>query len=479
MTVRVSSPADLDADAVLRVADGEDVLLDDALLGSLDTARSELLAALEGAAPVYGVTTGMGLLSHLAVGAEEQQAYQDDLMLARAVGAEPWLDPRTTRAVVAVRLRTLLDPEVGVSSGLAGALVRLLDRDDVQVPSRGNGAAGEIIPLAHLGLALRASYSFGAKEGVAFLQGVPVATARAVLLAADARLLAWQALVTAAGSVALARAPRDPYDAALSRGDDLLGRVQAVLRDLAGEEQAPLMLQAPVSFRVAGHTTAALLRAAEALDASVGRALAGVTTSPALVDGRFLGTAGFDGFDLASAMDGVRLSVLHAAEVGTARLHRLLDPRVTALSPQLSAEPGRQAGLVTVHKRAVGLVHESRLSAVPASIGTMETSAGQEDVQSFGLHAAAELDRSLAVLRDVTACELLALHQARLLDHTPPRGSERLQLVLHKASEHVSRDANDRPFGADVTTIAHGLRVGWAYDEVSHALDAASHSGPR
>ena len=475
MTVRISSPADLDADAVLRVADGEDVVLDDALLAALDSTRSELLAALEDAGPVYGVTTGMGLLSHLAVGSEDQQGYQDDLMLARAVGVEPWLDPRTTRAVVAVRLRTLLDPEVGISSALARALVGLLDRGDVPVPSRGNGAAGEIIPLAHLGLALRASYSFGPKEGVAFLQGVPVATARAVLLVADARLLARQSLVATAGSVALARAPRDPYDAALDRGDAMLGQVHAALRALAGDEEAPRMLQAPVSFRVAGAAIAALLRAVDALDAAVDRALVGVTTSPALVDGRFLGTAGFDGFDLASALDGVRLAALHTAEVGTARVHRLLDPRVTALPPQLSAEPGRQAGMVTVHKRAVGLVHEARVSAVPASIGTMETSAGQEDVQSFGLHAAAELDRSLSVLRDVTACELLALHQARLLDATPPRGSERLQMVLHKASEHVSRDANDRPFGADVTTIAHGLRVGWAYDEVSRALGAASH----
>jgi histidine ammonia-lyase len=475
MTVHVSAPDGLDADAVLRVADGEDLALDDALLASLDAARSEVLAALEGSGPVYGVTTGMGLLSHVAVGSGDQRGYQDDLMLARAVGAEPWLDPRTTRAVIAVRLRTLLDPEVGTSPALARALVGLLDRDDVRVPSRGNGAAGEIIPLAHLGLALRASYSFGVKEGVAFLQGVPVATARAVLLAADARLLAAQALVAAAGTVALARAPRDPYEAALARGDDLLRRVHAVLRDLVGDEDAPRMLQAPVSFRVAGPATAALLRAVDALDAAVARALTGVTTSPALVAGRFLGTAGFDGFDLASAIDGVRLAALHAAEVGTARLHRLLDPRVTALPPQLSAEPGRQAGLVTVHKRAVGLVHETQVSAAPASIGTMETSAGQEDVQSFGLHAAAELDRTLAVLRDVTACELLALHQARLLDHTPPRGSERLQMVLHKASERVSRDANDRPFGADVSTIANVLRVGWAHDVVIDACGAASH----
>ena len=56
------------------------------------------------------------------------------------------------------------------------------------------------------------------------------------------------------------RAPRDPYDAALVRGDDLLGSVHAALLGLAGEESSPRMLQAPVSFRVTGPAVSHLLR---------------------------------------------------------------------------------------------------------------------------------------------------------------------------------------------------------------------------
>ncbi|NUS51405.1 MAG: aromatic amino acid lyase, partial [Nocardioidaceae bacterium] len=251
-----------------------------------------------------------------------------------------------------------------------------------------------------------------------------------------------------------------------------------VLLDLAGGEAAPRMLQAPVSFRVVGPAVAALLRAVTRLDEAVDRSLDGVTTSPALVEGRFLGTAGFDGWELAAAMDAVRTAATHLAETTTARLHRLLDARVTGLPPQLSAEPGRQAGLVAVQKRAVGLVHELRVSAAPASIGAMETSAGQEDVQSFGLEAAAALDHALGVLRDVTACELLALHQARLLDDTGPHGSPGLQTVLHKGSQCVSQDANDRPFGVDVESISHVLGVGWAHDVLDGPPGAPSHTHP-
>jgi histidine ammonia-lyase len=501
--VLVASPDDLGRAAIVAVADGASLTLDPSLLERLESSRALTLATLADAGPVYGVTTGMGLQSHLAVGTADQPDYQGGLMLARSVGGDPWLDRRTTRALLATRLRTLLDPETGASPALAQALVTVLDADlHPAVPAGGNGAAGEIIPLAHLGAFLTgagdaldaggtlvpataalagagvAPYTFGAKEGVAFLQGVPVATARAVLLADDVRLVAGQALTVAAAEVALVRAPRDPYDPALARGDDLLASVHATLLDLAGAEASPRMLQAPVSFRVTGPAVSHLLRTVDHLDEAVGRALDGVTTSPALVEGRFLGTAGFDGFDLAATTDAVRLAVLHLAETGAARLHRMLDPRVTGLPAQLSGAPGRHAGLVAVHKRAAGLVHAARRTSAPASLGAVETSLGQEDVQSFGLESAAALHDAVAVLRDVTACELLAVHRATLLDPGLPQGSERLRTVLHKGSGVLNDLVTDRPFGRDVGALVHVLCIGWAHDVLHASQSAPSHPAP-
>ena len=490
-TLLVTAPGDLDAAAVLAVADGAGVRLAPALLDRVARSRADTLSALAAGGPVYGVTTGMGSQADLGVGTADQTTYQGDLMLARAVGTAPWLHHRAARAAMATRLRTLLDPEVGISPELVQALAGVLDADLVPaVPAGGNGAAGEIIPLAHLGgfLAGRGEgldasggtcaadavltgagltpYVFGPKEGVAFLQGVPVATGQAVLLAEHGRRLAGQQLAVAAAEIALVRAPRSPYAAALARGDHALGRVLTTLRDLVGDEPAPRMLQAPVSFRVVGPALAHLLRSLAGLDEAVERALAGVSTSPALVDGRFLGTAGFDGFDLAASADAVRVALLHVAEVGTARLHRLLDPRVTGLSRQLSPQPGRHAGLVAVHKLAVGLLHEARRQSAPASLGASETSLGQEDVQSFALEAAGAAHAAAAVLRDVTACELVALHQAAMLDAVdgPPRGSETLRTVLHKAFAALPEETADRSFGREVSVVRELLGVGWAHE---------------
>lgn len=497
-TVVLEAPDDLGAAELLAVADGARVQLSQRLLDQAARHRTAVIAALASAGPVYGVNTGMGRLSHVAVDAAEQAGYQDDLMLARAVGSAPWLDHRTVRAVVAARLRTLLGPEVGVSPNLLRALQAVLDADlHPALPATGNGAAGEIIPLAHLGGFLTGSgegldaegtqlpaaevlhgagltpYSFAAKEGVAFLQGTPVALADAALLADELRVLASQSLTAAAGTIACVRAPRDPYDAALARGDDQLAAVLDALRGLAGQEPEPRVLQAPVSFRVVGPALAHLLRATEHLEAAVDRGLSAVSTSPALVEDRFLGTAGFHGVDVATAADACRVALLHVAETTTARLHRMLDPAMTGLPAQLSAEPGRQAGLVALHKRAAGLVHQARRHSAPAVLGSIETSLGQEDVQSFALEATRAAHQAADVLRDVTACELLAVHQATKLDASVPTGTERLEMVLHKAFEGITLDATDRPLGREVTALRGLLGVGWAHDVLLSPAAAA------
>jgi histidine ammonia-lyase len=218
------------------------------------------------------------------------------------------------------------------------------------------------------------------------------------------------------------------------------------------------MLQAPVSFRVAGPVLAHLARAAGALAAAARRALAGVTDSPAFTGDHFIGTAGFHGIDLAAHCDQLTAAVAHAAEVSAARTHRLLDPKVTGLAAQLAARPGPDAGLVAVHKRAAGEVHAlRRLAAVPAS-GTIETSNGQEDVQSFAWAAAMNLRAALRHARLTAACELLTGFQAAMLAGRPlAGGAAELLAALAGVIEPVTAD---RPMGPDIERLAAGAWLG-------------------
>ncbi|SNY67226.1 aromatic amino acid lyase [Paractinoplanes atraurantiacus] len=459
--MRITRPADLDRAAVADIAGGAFPELSADLLKDLEASRAATLNDLDGDEPVYGVNTGMGALSGVRLDAEAQKQHQNTLMAGRAAGSAPWLRPVEARALIAVRLRNLLDPAAGVSPQLCTHLAAMLEAGaEPRIPLRG-GAAGEIIPLAHLGLAvLDGGYSFGPKEGVAFLEGVPGLTGLSVLAAAAARTLVAQVVAVAGDEMALIGASRDPLHPATARGDAELTAILAALSDRRGDAPARA-LQAPVSFRVTAPALAVTLRAAAAVDAAVDRALTAVTDSPAHLDGRFVGTAGFAGTDLTAALSALTAALVHLAEVGAARLHRLLDPQVTGLPRQLSDAPGRHAGMVSVHKRAVGSAHRLRRFALPALIGPMETSTGQEDVQSFGFEAYECFTEVVAGLRDVLACEILAVEQGR-----------RLRLPRDEAGEPTAPGGpsdpggpggtHDRPYGPEIDRYVTRLADGWS-----------------
>jgi histidine ammonia-lyase len=458
------------------VAAGSGVRIGPSLLAAVRRRRAEAVAALADGRLVYGVNTGMGALSSVRLTEQQQRSHQRNLLLARAAGGPPWLDVPEARAVVMVRLLTFLSGDAAVSGELCQRLADFLNRDLVPaVPRTGAGAAGEIMQLAHAfgpvagigrvlgpggtlvpaGQALRGAglgeFTLGPKEGIALIQGVPGATGLCALRLGEADALTGLMEGAAALSIAAARASRDPYRAACARGDDQLAAVLGRLRAASGDDPAPQSLQAPVSFRVAGPVLTQVIRAAGLLEAAVHRALTGVTDSPAYLDGQFTGTAGFHGIDLAAYCDQLTAAFCHAAEVSAARLHRLLDPAVTGLPAQLAREPGPQAGLTPVHKRAAGEIHAMRRLATATPVGLIETSGGQEDVQSFAWEAADKLAAALRHARAVTACELLAGYQAAALsDRPPPDGSRAL---LDWLAGIIGPIDGDRPFGEDIERL--------------------------
>lgn len=457
--------------ADLDLSDPGPIELSPALLDRLRTTRYAVLAALSAGDPVYGVNTGMGAMSKRRLTEEEQRVHQRNLLLGRAAGGPPWLPADEARAVVVARLRTFLTGDAGVSAELCLQLVALLNSGVVPaIPVGGAGSAGEIIPLAHafgplVGIGsvvepdstvksaegVLPAFELGPKEGISLLAGIPGATGRAWLQAGHARRLVEKLRFVAAGAVVVVGANRDPYNPLCGRGDDLLATELERLGQLMGPEEQPRSLQAPVSFRVVGQVASHLDRTVGRLEEAVERALTGVTDSPAFLEGEFVGTAGFHGIDLAAHCDQLVSALIHAAEVSTARIHRLLDPAVTGLSAQLAHEPGPQAGLVTVHKRAVATCHYLRRLALPSAIGALETSNGQEDVQSFSWEAAGVLAEALRLTREVVACELLAVHQAFALSYRPvPEG---LREFYARVADVVPAIEADRPFGVDVTHL--------------------------
>ena len=256
----LAAAEDLDAALICEVAAGRPVRIGAELFGLVRQRRAAAREVLSRGAPVYGVNTGLGALADVRLTEPQQRSHQRNLLLARATGGPPWLDAADARALLAVRLRTFLSGDSGVSAELCQRLVDFLDAGIVPaVPRTGAGSAGEIIPLAHAfgplagigrvlgpggqtrpaGDALREhgldEFALGPKEGIALLAGVPGATALCVRRCAEAVVLQARMEAAAALSIVAAGAPRDPYLDACARGDDILSQVLRRLRQAIGE----------------------------------------------------------------------------------------------------------------------------------------------------------------------------------------------------------------------------------------------------
>jgi len=218
-----------------------------------------VLARLASAGAVYGVNTGMGYLAGVSLSESEQAAHQHNLLLGRAVGGPPYLDPVEVRAILLARLAGFLRGHAGVSPQLCQFLVdRLNDQFLPAIPRQSIGCAGEIIPLAHAfqtfigvgsvlttegmveeaaaALAKRqvAPYQLGTKEGIALLAGAPGALGLAVVRRQAAGVLAGQLLIAAACAIDAVGAPLTPYAESVGRlaNDPVLGQVLGHLLSL-------------------------------------------------------------------------------------------------------------------------------------------------------------------------------------------------------------------------------------------------------
>ena len=471
--VTITQAGDPDLGLIAAVAAGQAVSIGPGLLEMVQRRCAEARQALSDGRLVYGVNTGMGALAGVRLTGQQQLSHQRNLLLARATGGPPWLSQDEVRAIITVRLLTFLSGDAAVSAALCQRLAEFLNLGIVPaVPRAGMGAAGEIMQLAHafgplagigqvlgpdgdlhtarqaLSMSGLSEFTLGPKEGIALIEGVPGATGLCVLRHHAAAELTALMEASAALSIVAAGASRDPYSAVCGRGDEMLSNVLGRIRAAAGDDHSPRSLQAPVSFRVAGPALAQVHRATALLAAAVHRALTGVTDSPAYLDGRFIGTAGFHGNDLTAHCDLLTAALCHAAEVAAARIHRLMDPAVTGLPAQLARAPGPEAGLSPVHKRAAGEVHAMRRLAASTPVGLIETSGGQEDVQSFGWEAAENLRSAVRHAHVVTACELIVGYQAMALSgRQPPPGCQRL---LDWLAGVIGPIDGDRPFGLDI-----------------------------
>ncbi len=444
---------------------------------------------------VYGVTTGFGKLSDIAIAPDQLAQLQVNLVRSHAAGVGPRLAVPTVRAMMLLRANVLAKGFSGARPELAELLCGMLEqRLHPQIPEQGSvGASGDLAPLAHLALALIGegmlehpagvgqaeavlrAYGFapvrlGPKEGLALINGTQAHTAVAALSLVEARRC-WDA-AHAAGALTLEALLGTPtaFDPRIHAARGQRGQqvsADRMLRLLANSEireshrDGDSRVQDAYALRCIPQVHGPVLQAIEFAESLVIPELNAATDNPLVFDdGTMLSGGNFHGQAAAMAMDVLAIAMTNLAVMSERRTDRLVHPDLNeGLPPFLTSTAGVSSGFMMAQVTAAAVTSECKVLAHPASVDTIPTDGSKEDVVPMAMGAAIKLRRILHNVRHVLAVELMCGAQG-LEFRRPLRGGTGVERNHAAVRARVAPLTVDRVLGPDIESLAEGIARG-------------------
>ena len=495
MTIELS-PAGVTLPMLERIWSGDEPvrLARDARAG-VEAAAGVVAQAAAGDAPVYGVNTGFGKLAEVRIEAGSTAALQRNLVRSHSAGVGDPLPAGVVRLVVALKLASLGRGASGVRWAVIEALEALLAHDVLPViPAQGSvGASGDLAPLAHLAACLMgegeavwkghrmpaadalhaehlAPIAFGAKEGLAMINGTQVSTALALAGLFEAWSLATASLATGALSTDAAMGSPAPFHAEIHdlRGQPGQIRAAATLRALlAGSEirdshrAGDTRVQDPYCLRCQPQVAGAVLDLLRHAGTVLVTEANAVTDNPlVLSDGSIVSGGNFHAEPVAFAADQIAIAVAETGAISQRRIAMLVDPRASfGLPAFLSPDPGLNSGFMIAEVTSAALMAENKALASPRSVDSTPTSADQEDHVSMACHAARRLTEMTANLARIVGIELLTAAQGVEM-RAPLATSPPLRAVLGRLRMDIPALGPDRVLAPDLEDATDLVRSG-------------------
>ncbi|RXZ67092.1 histidine ammonia-lyase [Agromyces albus] len=498
----------LGIDEVVAVArHGASVVLDPAALDGVAASRAVIEGLAEDPEPHYGISTGFGALATTFIAADRRAQLQTSLIRSHAAGSGAEVETEVVRALMLLRLSTLMTGRTGVRRETAETYAAILNAGITPVVREYGslGCSGDLAPLAHCALvatgegdvrvagghlmpaaeALAAAgitpLRLAEKEGLALINGTDGMLGMLALAIADLRMLLTTADIAAAMSVEGLLGTDAVFAADLHALRPQAGQADSasnLRRLLAGSpivasHKGPecTRVQDAYSLRCAPQVHGAA-RDTVAHAASVARAeLASAIDNPVLtLDGRVESNGNFHGAPVGYVLDFLAIVVADVASMSERRTDRFLDrSRNQGLPPFLAHEVGVDSGLMIAQYTAAGIVSELKRLAVPASVDSIPSSAMQEDHVSMGWAAGRKLRRSIDGLTRVLAIEVMTAARGLAL-RAPLVPGAATGAVVSLVAETGAVPGPDRFLAPEIEAISELVASGAV---VSRAADAA------
>ncbi|WP_459765650.1 histidine ammonia-lyase [Alkaliphilus crotonatoxidans] len=452
---------------------------------------------------VYGITTGFGKFSDVAISKDETAALQRNLIISHACGVGKPLEEEIVRAIMLLRANALLKGHSGIRLSTLNILIDMLNKGvHPIIPEKGSlGASGDLAPLAHMVLVMigegEAVYQgirmsgreamekaginiveLTSKEGLALINGTQVMTAIGALTVYDCKMLIKLADIAAALTLEGQRGIIDAFFKQVHQVRPHPGQLQTaenLLMLLEGSSfvtrQGQLRVQDAYTLRCIPQIHGASRDAIAYVEEKVKIEMNSATDNPLIFteEQAVISGGNFHGQPMALAFDFLGIAIAELANVSERRIERLVNPQLSGLPAFLTPKGGLNSGFMITQYAAAALVSENKVLAHPASVDSIPSSANQEDHVSMGTIAARKAREIYENTVQVLAIELLAAAQA--IDfyqkHQLGRGTA---LAYGLIRERVSSLEDDRVMYVDIHNSSELIKGHKIVDEVTKVI---------
>jgi len=461
-------------------------------LKNIQNSHKRLLAQINAGKTIYGVNTGFGNLSQIKIKSKDLNTLQLNLVRSHASGVGDPLELGLVRTIMVLKLLTYAKGYSGIRLDVAKTIIQFLNEDILPViPEKGSvGASGDLAPLGHMALALigEGKVHFNGKqsntkfvlkkvgieplvlhpkEGLSLINGTQVSTAFAIKALLNGESLLKCADIAGALSVENSFASRRVFKKEVHEIKQHPGQQLAasnVYKLLMGSKIVKShtncgKVQDPYSFRCIPHIHGAsrdsFQKAVEIIEGEINS----VSDNPlVLKNGDVVSSGHFHGEHVAQALDILGIALSELGAVSERRTHFFMKGVDGHFPPFVTTAPGLESGYMIAHVTASALASENKTLAHPASVDSLPTSGGQEDLVSMAPWAARKcfnIQNNLCVIFAVEMMVAGAAHFICSSELSPGKGTTPLIELLNNTCAFAK---GDRVLSQEIELIVDSIQ---------------------
>jgi histidine ammonia-lyase len=473
----------LTVDDVVAVArNGEKVELHPDAIARIRKCRAFIEERIQAREIMYGVNTGIGEFSEVALSDEQVEQFQRYLIYNHAAGIGDPMPIDHVRAAMLLRANVHANGYSACRLEITQAYVDMLNNGVTPVVcEKGSvGACGDLAPMAQIALLMmgegEAFYKgerlpgakalekagipipgLKARDGLASINGSNIVNGMGCLIVYDAERWLVQAEIAAAMTLEALRANMKPYDERLHELRGFPGAVtsSANLQKIMGGSDLltgkhKVRVQDAYSMRSTPQVIGAVRDQLRWTRSQIEIEANGVGDNPVFIpdDEVVLTGANFQGTPVSLPIDTLGAAITMVCVLSERRLNRMTNPALSAGLPAfLTKGAGMFSGLMLSQYTADMQIVEQRILSTPAFNQSIPAAADQEDFVSMGLNSGRKTCEILEIASGVLGIEFMAAAQALdFREYTPGKGTQAAKREIRK---HVEFLDEDRPLYTD------------------------------